>query len=560
MKKPNTKKNFMSEKTKSKIRSNKQKRSDGKGYTKDEIGEKGNDLAWHSKSQQLLFDNASIPWSWATGKSIRRHMNYDLQATAEVRDQEYYLPGICSIRTVHTPGVANNGADAINQAAMSLYTDIRRMLKSANVYEASDVIIYMMAVAEILAYISWATRIYGTLMLYSYTNTYVPTALLHAQGVNAEELKAHPAEFRGRINVLIAKASQIWIPKGFDFLERMKFIYANYYTEGPSMKDQLYMWTPALFRRFELDEEGDYKGQLVPKFIIPRASDNIENLWNMDQICKTLESMIDALIGDSDFQNIAGDLFNRYGAGGVETYQLIPENVIVQPVISIEVLEQMQNARCLNIVHNLYNTFFTANANIKTNPTAFWTISQDETRNILIIPNTINMGIDDYALLVNAKYGALDPILVIHDNPSPEKTMLISRQTNLIFHGEEDLTEGATFWFDVACEWVVEIDYVYKSSDQIAGAEYAVTTEIGSESNNSGDMERFLTVISVMSSFHYHPLMFLVRRSTTIPTLGHYAFGEQDIVAPISAASLKEINRVDLLSLFAVPDVGKVTG
>jgi len=520
-----------------------------KGYTKREIGKGKNDITWHAKSAQLLRDAAAIPWSWATGKPIRRTSPLNNSITPET---QYILPGVEVIRTVLTPGCGSKGTDAINLAAQALYTDIRRELKSANAYEGSDVIIYLMAVSEIIAFVSWCTRLLGTIMSYSFANRYLPYALIKAQGVDPNDIMNHPAEFRNRINIAIAKASQIWIPKGFDFLTRARWEYANYYSEGENIKDQLYMMTPGLFRKYEYDPESDYAGSLKPFIFIGGFHD--EHLLTCDELVTALETMIDALVGDTDFQNIAGDLYNRYGAGGVEPFALIPENAIIQPVFSIEVLEQMMNAKCVYPIHWMY--YFAS----EDDKVRFFKINQDEAHNRLIIPHivTLDRTIDTKAY----NYSLIDSyttMLNVHDNPSDEKTMLISRMSNLIYDINAVGSNKFEFYLDVAAEWVVGYEYISFTGEALDTLKmYAaaqVLPAIGDTESNFD--ERF---VAMATSFHYKPMMFRAAGTTgnDVHLPDSFAYGEQDIVAPISDQQLMDLNRVDLMSLFAVPDVGQI--
>lgn len=521
-----------------------------KGYKRDEMGTGSNDIKWHAKSPQLLHDAAAIPWSWATGKPIKRLLPGRGSSVTPV-NVDYILPGIEVIRTVLTPGVGSKGTDPINVAAQALYTDIRRDLKSANQYEGSDVIIYLLAVSEIIAFISWCTRLYGTLMEFSFSNRYMPNALIKAQGVDPNSLKQHPAEFRARLNQCIAKASQIWIPKGFDFLTRARWEYANYYSEGENIKDQIYMLAPALFRKYTYDETRDYAGALEPFFYVDGMHGNTYHTW--EDLIAALDEMIDALVGDTDFQNIAGDLFNRYGAGGVETFTLIPEYAVVQPVFSIEVLEQFQNSRCLTPVHYIYYN------ETEENRKKFFTVSQDETNNILVIPKVSTLEVNSAGNLgYMSVIDAYEPILNVHDAPSDEKTMLISRMTNVITNVMYDNTERKyTFTMDVSAEWVIGYEFI-----SFMGEAYDTLTMFASGSTlpyiGAADFDE--SYVAAKSAFHYSPLFFRMSGNSGagLTTPLPFAYGEQDIVAPISPVQLADLNRVDLLSLFAVPDVGSV--
>lgn len=503
-------------------------------------GEKPNDIGWHAKSKQLLTDSACIPWSYSTGRGLNRN---HLASHTTMGASLFRVPGICALRTVIVPGVSSNQSDAINIAAQALYTDIRSQLKSANAYESSDVMIYMTAMAEIKAMIAFIRRILGTTLNYSFMNAYLPDKLIQAQGVSPTAIHNNFASYRSRANQIIAKASQIWWPKGFDYVTRAEWEYSNYYTEGSSIKDQIYMFTPGLFRKFTYDSSRDYAGKLEPCIKFTASTPH-----TMDEVLNALSDMIDAVVGDSDFQNIAGDLFNRYGAGGVETFSLIPDSYIVNPVFSYEVLQQIQNARCLYIVKELFDMFTPGQY------FPYFDVSQDETNNILVVDNRVNSRVttaDGKRLVINDLY---DPILTVDKDPSDEKTMLITRCLNS-FTSAELTDDGDALVYDVRWEAAMEL---------VVGIEFfgidPASNTLEQYRFSSSVMSLTAYALGIVSNFHYHPLLSVSYSSGGKYAPSPYLIGSIDIYSVISPEQLKDMNRVDLMSLFAVPNVGKVNG
>lgn len=501
-----------------------------------------NDLSWHAKSDALLNEAASIPWSWATGRPIVLRGGYD---TAPDVNYQHTIPGILAVRTAITPGTGIAKSDALNIAAQALYTDVRRMLKSANQYEASDVMIYLTAVGEVMACISWFTRLYATTMLYSYRNAYLPDALIKMQGVDPAGLHNHALEFLSRANQLIAKASQIYIPKGLDFLERCRWEYANYYSEGDDIKDQIYMFTPGLFRKFVLSSEQDYKGMLTPALVIKDGA----NL-SYEHLLLRLEEMIEALIGDSDFANIAGDLMNRYGESGVMTFSLIPQDAVMQILsgpAAFEVLEQIQNARALRAVRNEFRKLSPDAYGNPTGTSPIFQVMQGSTENQILVVNT-QVTLDLTATGARADFigDAIASLLTVHESPSAAKTMLITRFQNQ-YYGVEDAVTEASAWVEAAADLVIDFEVGYFNTS--GNLQVSILLSTINESNTTYDAN-----ILRVRPFHYFPNIYL-HNGTVMTDI----YGALDIVAPITVEQLRDINRVDLMSLFAVPDVGKVT-
>jgi hypothetical protein len=508
-------------------------------------GKNGNDISWHAKEQVLLDAAAAIPWSWATGKNITVPSVMQGQPNAT-----FSLPTIAALRVATVPGVGSKHSDAINIASQALYTDIRRNLKSANQYEASDVMIYVMACADILQMTIWMRRLYATTPLYSFTNASLPDALIKAQGVNPSDLHNRATEFRSRINQLIYKASQIWMPKGFDYITRAKWLFGGYFSEGDSIKDQIYMFTPGLFRKYVYDETADYAGSLEPFVPIKSYVDDASAL-TVDDLCDYLDQMIEALIGDSDFQNIAGDLYNCYGAGGVETFEMIPEDAIIYPTFSEEVLEQIQNARCLNAYAWAFENF--------DDYLDVFKVSQNETNNVMIIKNQFDI---DFSMLTEQqknlwKNGVVAdsyyPLVNVHKDPSTGKTMIITRDTNVLMNLVQD-GDKFTVTTEVASEIVLGIDIVITRETDGAFQFYEFTS---SGTRGYANTAINTTMMMKISNFHYFPIIYSSLTANGAPASGR--LGELDEVSLISPIQLQDLNRVDLMSLLAVPNIGKVS-
>lgn len=528
-----------------KFDSNKKSSVGSKDYSEEKPVEGGNDISWHKHFPELSEQATAIPWSWAIGKPVNLPNpavvgGEPIDGHPIVVNDKYNIAGVCSVRVVLTPGTGDEPTDAVNIAAQAMYTDIRRMLKSANQYDQSDVMIYILGVGEVMAYISWCTRLFTTTMLYSHQNVYLPDRLLKMQGVDPEDFHNHYLEFLSRINQLIAKASQIYIPKGFDYLERLRWIFANYYSEGDSIKDQIYMFTPQMFRKFTMYDETDYAGALVPEVWIPSSTD--PNLLKWTDICDHLNNMIDALVGDSDFQNIAGDLMNRYGETGVMTFSLIPQDSVVSIIggtAAYEVLEQIQNSRVLPFAQFMLND--------KENDV--WIVKQNEKRNLIeagarfvkTYTDAQDSWVDETA------FNLAELPLTVHENPNPDKTMLITRDHNTVTDITVDKANHTiTFKIEAACEI-------------LTGYEIMTILKDGSERN-----EHFSNMTSIfaadglatISPFHYFPTVKIYDPQNRDVVGVHW---NADITAPVTPEQLKDMNRVDLMSLFAVPDVGKVT-
>lgn len=318
------------------------------GYNPDgkKLTSKGsNDPQWYSTDASILRDFASYPFSFATGTPIK--LDDPVKELIGIHGDEMVVPGISIQWLVPSIGYTQTPSDPANIAMNSLYSAVRSATSGRKNYDAPDQFLYCLAVASIYSYINWLQRIYGIVTtLYSQGNRYLPQALLEAEGIDYGNLADNVSNFRGSINVMINKVASFAVPSNLNYFRRMAFVYQNVYTEGTSIKDQIYMYSPAAFYVFGLDATG--AGQLLTSQAPNVAAIRANRLASMNDLLDYGNALIDAIFADEDIQIIGGDILRAYGNEGLIKLQSLPEVYPMTPIFSIEVLEQMANATVLN--------------------------------------------------------------------------------------------------------------------------------------------------------------------------------------------------------------------
>lgn len=292
-----------------------------------------NDPAWYAANASLLRDAASIPYSWSVGTPI----DFDDPLTATAANRKLTVPGIQAIKLQPSVGQSSDVSSPVNTAANATYAFVRHANSGHSNYDAPDLMLYIMAMSQVYSYIVFLQRIYGVAMLYAQKNRYIPTALLSAMGVNGEAVQANLAELRYGINILISKAASFAVPDTMSIFNRHAFLYSNIYTEGDSIKDQLYLYTPAAFWKFKWDTVAiSGKLETVPFTSTDGASVVALIAYGTD--------MLGRLIQDEDINIMSGDILKAYGNDKI--LKLAPLNIDypIVPVYNLGVLEQMKNA------------------------------------------------------------------------------------------------------------------------------------------------------------------------------------------------------------------------
>jgi hypothetical protein len=397
-----------------------------------------NDPAWYGANSELLRDACSIPYSWAVGTPI--DLQNPLNATAI--DRKITIPGIQTIKLMPSVGASVDPSSPINIASNANYTFVRHENSGSSNYDAPDLMMYIMAMTQVYSYICFLQRCYGIATLFAQKNRYLPTALLKAAGVDAEAIQSNLADFRYNINVLINKAASFAVPNTMPIFNRQAFIYSNLYTEGESIKDQLYQYAPASFWKFEWDAVTS-KSKLVA---VPFTA---ANGASVSALIAYGNDMLSRLIYDEEINIMSGDILKAYGADRVIKLAPLTTDFPIVPIYNLEVLEQMKNATIVRA------DVFTG-AGLEQDPTNGWLLHQIIARNTgegVSTPWMKDAIIKGFASLVGNRL-----ITTQANDVTPEQTMENTRLVTVSNHFQNNGSDSyCPLWTGsevaVACEW-----------------------------------------------------------------------------------------------------------
>nr|AVX53423.1 putative capsid [Marmot picobirnavirus] len=314
-----------------------------------DLKSKSNDPSWYASDANLLRDSASIPFSWSTGTKVNL---YDDESSAN--PFQFAVPGICALKLRPTFGYSTSQTDPLNIAATSVYTFIRHANSGSANYDAPDLMMYIMGMTQVYSYINMLQRAYGCAALYAQQNRYLPDALLRAMNIDPEDIRENMASFRYRINVFINKAASLAVPSEFHLFKREAFLYQNVYTEGTSIKDQLYMYVPEGFWVMSVSlRSGNVGTSLIyAPFKSKVITNGDDHLFTVDELMAYGDMLLQSILLSEDFNIMSGDILKAYGAGNLISVAPIPPDFTVAPVFDPTVLEQMKNATIIQGVNS----------------------------------------------------------------------------------------------------------------------------------------------------------------------------------------------------------------
>lgn len=542
-----------------KAASSKGKYQSKKGYSKKPTGSKSfkendkypkeegsNDPAWYAANQSLLRDAASIPYSWPIGTPI------DLSdpVNQSLTNRKFTVPGIQTIYLQPSVGFSSDPSSPINVASNANYAFVRHENSGHANYDAPDLMLYIMSMTQVYSYIVFLQRVYGAATLYAQKNRYLPDALLKAMRVNSVDVLNNIANLRYGINILISKAASFAVPSTMTVFARHAFLYGSIYTEGNSIKDQLYMYSPAAFWKYKWDDVSQAgKLETVPFTDTEGAS--------VDALLAYGNDMLNRLIYDEDINIMSGDILKAYKSDVLKLAPLQTDYPMI-PIYNLGVLEQMKNTTPVG------NTI--QNTDINQNASKAWLTHEPRTA----ITATGTPWVIEALRIGMRSLTGNRIITTSFDEATPEVTMENTRltvggfgyaytaQTSAscnIYCGSEIPVSCSYFVYNVATS-ATGVDTLTLSESKLAYVDTVALSDMNA-------VEPEVRQLLLPMNFKYRPAA-LVQTWTQVGTTSDTTFKGQtlawdvDNYAVLTAQDIRKLHEAALMNELAVPSIGKM--
>lgn len=328
-----------------------------------------NDPKWYATDEALLRDAASYPFSWATGPIIKpspvdlsRWASRPEVVAGKWTPNNKSAGGLGSIYLLPSIGCSVDKDSPINIASFSLFSYVRHANSGNSNYDAVDLMQYVLAMSSVYSYINFCQRLYGLAFNFSQRNSYMPEVFFAAVGIDYNDIRSNLANFRLGLNILINQAASFAVPNTIPLLVRQSFVYTGLYTEGTSIKDQMYMYNPSGFWYFDYDTDSAGVLRILPFYCndAQYKNDPAQYLvhgttWMSQSVqMRGYQFLIDYgtylmrnLVNNQDFKIMSGDITKAFGSNTISLAS-VPEIYQVTPEFNIGVLEQMCNATVLS--------------------------------------------------------------------------------------------------------------------------------------------------------------------------------------------------------------------
>lgn len=523
--------------------------TDRKGSKEYDPNESRNDEAWYGADPALLRDAASIPFSASIGTSLDFGAQH-LKSGSSYYNQglKHAIPGLINFKITPSFGYAHSGNDPINVAANAIYAFLRQANSGAKNYDAPDMMLYCLAMTQVYSYITYLQRVYGYASLYSQRNRYLPKSLVYANLASYNDIMNDLAGFRYGINLLINKASSLAVPGNMTIFQRHAFLYRDVYSEGDSIKDQLYQFVPDGFYKFALNDDksgmlkyigladrADITGEIASKVLSVKALINLGN------------ELLDPLITSEDFNIMSGDILKAYGDNIIKLTSLPTEYPIV-PVHDYTVLQQMKNA-------TIIGQSLTANA-----------VVQDPTKSFLMykpqVPKVTTTTHFKDRLAARVQYA--NPIISVgSSDPTPGEVMEVTRLKATRIN---DPTNTQTDYINCGTEIVrfVSMQYIDVDTGDTKGEVLQSNTMWTSDNADvKEDRTKQLFRMTLLNNYKFGPMAYSFFTSALDGdyTTNDYFMGvswDFDNYSVITPAILQKLHEAAIMNMLHVPHISKI--
>lgn len=505
-----------------------------------------NDPQWYATDPALLRDAASLSFSFSTGLPVTLAPEVGAATT-------FTVPGIMTIPLAPSIGWASSPASPINVAGTSVFSYVRSTNSGTAYGSPETMMLYLEAASQIYSYINFLMRAYGAATLYAQQNRYVPVGLLLAMGFSTQgvtDVQNNLAQLRYGINLLINKAASLAVPASFPIFNRRAFVYQNIYTEGTSMRDQLYMYVPAGFHQLSYDSEGKMYLRYLPKGV---KADGTVIRW-LGSVKEALDfgnSLLNPILQNEDMNIISGNILKAFGVNNIIQLKTLDEVYPLIPVFNIGVLEQMKNATCVDfgLIESLDITqaVATSGSYLSFQPQLSLNVSQPVIKRALQI------------------YSMPRVLTTTTADTSPE---LVIESSRLMVAGadyeENSSTSAATLSLFPGAEIPGPAVYhVYLNTQQqgwTQGAHimhYADVVDMTS-GDSIQNAEQQLNLLQTMSNFDFHPVTYVVLKPSDTGWWQSAPFFDMDNYTVIHSEELIRLHEAATMNLYHVPSIAKL--
>lgn len=504
----------------------------------DNVGS-SNDPAWYNKNDTLIKNVATIPMGTQLGSVVE----WALEGTPHIDRGGAGFPstamsGIIALGSVPVPGKATTASDAVNIAATGVFQYIRKNLSTVASYAPADVMMCILGIDSIYSMYSHIMRAFGIVNLYSSVNYYMPDGLLHSlygmTDTDINDFKSQLNSYRTRFNNLIVKASTLYLPGDFTIVNRHSWIYSNVFADADSVKSQLYAHYP--YYLYVLDETSSSQGTMLKAFEPTTGLSDFGNDTVMNILLNNFDYMIESYRNSDSMNKIQADMRRAFEDRQRWVLDLCPENYMVVPSLSYDVLMQIENTTILSSTGADWTD---------------WDIHQSVNKNIITFdPKCV---LDNPAALseseVNLSMLDYSPILNFHKNDVSQDDILEATRNMLTLTAYQNASGEVSYRLRDFGADIVYVGSIWTRQPG-TGGEYG---EYVRDSISTMYGQTNTRVVSVWTQFDWAPMLY-VHTSGKV----YYLLADIENYTNVPSETLARMNKNIIMSMWSIPQLGGI--
>lgn len=489
------------------------------------IGSFANDPSWYNLNKQLVTDAASL--SYHTPLSTTMASSSLATSTANPRASVVCLkvqlsPGIGGYDLSATPSADGIYNSSVRVAAQNLYAWVRHANSGASNYEASDLMMYILAMDSAYAMYAWGRSIYRMANSATAYNFTWLEDIAAGIGVNLTDFRSNLANMRTFLNLCATRLNALSVPNSLPYFNRHVWMFSNIFKDSDVDRCSYYVFYP------------NARGVYIPS----QARINyyaLPTLVNYQQFVGMMNEIIDVLMSDEDIGIISGDIRKAYGSSKLFTIEETPIDDYVEPFYSEEVLTQISGATlCGELVAGSFDICQTYNGYIYQGTYVDGATSIPALQELYPVVSTAGTSLYYHDGWVVNMY---------KNDPTPDDNMVATRLMSR-----------------VAATTIGQTNYRLVT---LAGSEFIVSASIVGYISGNTRVINTVTDFAVYNSqitkllpqLDWFP-QFIYNLDNDAPTVFTYYISDLSNYAVIHVEQLRNMHNVALMSLFSIPTSG----
>lgn len=272
----------------------------------------------------------------------------DFIGSGTLTDTGVTLPSIMTISL--NPSADNSlagyaGISTATLMARKLYNSLANTSGRTQNYAPQDVFTLLLALGEIVSYVSYLKRALGVAFTYNVRNRDFPSKIIDCMGINSSDLFQNLNKYRVELNTILTQINKVPFPANIAWFDKCNALYEGIFQDNMSPMSQIYIMIPAT--TWILDEQSYDQGTMLST--LPVTVHSINNyssvIRNFGTHLSNLRSMVQALLTSTTLNYIYGDILNYATKFGTKLlyFNTIEDSYSVMPQYDQEVLLHIHN-------------------------------------------------------------------------------------------------------------------------------------------------------------------------------------------------------------------------